>query len=93
VVVLGEDLARFLGRREALFALPPELQAEVQFGIDNSEVGEAELLEFARAFLIQDDLWQTEAEPALADLRRQAIVNLPDGTESLATAAAEEVRA
>jgi hypothetical protein len=93
VVVLGEDLARFLGRREVLFALPPELQAEVQFGIENSEVGKAELLELASAFLNQDDLWQTEAEPALADLRREAIVNLPDGTESLATAAAEEVRA
>jgi hypothetical protein len=36
VVILGEDLTRFLQRREVRAALRPETQAEIAFGITNS---------------------------------------------------------
>lgn len=93
VIILGDDLTRFLQRREVLDALRPETQAEIRFGIANSEVGEQQIRAAMSSFLNQDDEWQNEAEPYLAELRREASRNLPPGTESLASTAAAEVKA
>jgi hypothetical protein len=93
VIVLGDDLTRFLQRPEVRAALRPETQAEISFGISNSEVTEEELRKAIRSFMDQDDEWQKEAEPFLAELRREAQRSLPAGTEALSSCAAAEVKA
>lgn len=93
VIVLGDDLTRFLQRSEIRSALRTETQAEISFGVTNSEVTETELRVAIRSFLAQDDDWQNEAEPLIADLRREAVRLLPAGTDALAACAADEVKA
>ncbi len=93
VVVLGDDLTRFLQRSEIREALRPEAQAEIAFGIANSDVTEHELAEAIRSCLDQDDDWQGGAEPYIADLRRESSRRLPAGTDALAACAGEEVKA
>lgn len=93
VIILGEELTRFLQRTEVRSALRPEVQAEIDFGIVNSEVTEGEFRGAVRSCLDQDDNWQNEAEPYIAELRREAKRAMPPGTEDLAVSAAKEVRA
>jgi hypothetical protein len=93
VIILGDDLTRFLQRTEIRSALRTEAQAEVSFGISNSEVTESELGAAVRSFLIQDDDWQNEAEPYIAELRRVAYRVVPAGTDELAASVADEVKA
>lgn len=93
VVILGDDLTRFLLKDEVRAALRAEAQAEISFGIENSEVPETELWTALRSFLAQDDTWQTEAEPILADMRRESSRRLPSGTDVLAATASKEVKA
>jgi hypothetical protein len=93
VVILGDALTRFLQRREVRAAMRPEIQAELDFGIRNSEGSEAEVRRAVRSFLSQDDDWQSDAEPELAELRREFNRLLPRGTEKLAMSAAAEVKA
>lgn len=93
VVVLGDDLTRFLQRTEVRAALRPEAQAEIAFGITNSEVAESELAAAIKSCLRQDDDWQTQAEPYIGELRREMDRTLPSGTAALAATARQEVRA
>lgn len=46
-----------------------------------------------RSCLEQDDDWQSDAEPIISDLRREAARSVPEGTDSLAASASEEVKA
>jgi len=94
VVILGAELTKYLLRPETQTALDPELQAEIQFGINNSRNEEqAAILDNIRTFLAQDDEWRTEAEPYLAEYRRAATRVLPEGTAALAAAAGTEIEA
>lgn len=93
VVVLGDTLTRFLTLPEIFNALRPELQAEVDFGRDNSTTGADEGLEFVQSFLAQDAAWIDQAEPALLEARRAATRTSPPDTAALAMAAKHEVRA
>jgi hypothetical protein len=52
VVVLGSELTRYLLRPETQRALGPELQAEIQFGVENSRNERpADILDNIRTFL------------------------------------------
>ncbi len=93
VVVLGVELTRFLQRREVRSALRAETQAEIGFGINNSEVSEADLRAAVVSCLRQDDDWQQQAEPLIAELRRDAIQEAPPGTDALAASVRDEVKA
>lgn len=93
VVVLGDDLTRFLQRSEVRQSLRPEAQAEIAFGIANSDVTEHELAEAIQSCLDQDEDWQTDAEPYIAELRRDSSRRLPPGTDALAACASDEVEA
>ncbi len=92
VIVLGDDLTRFLQRTEVRSALRPETQAEIAFGIYNSDNLD-HLRASVSSFLDQDDDWQDDAEPAIAELRRESTRSMPPGTEALAAAAPAEVKA
>lgn len=93
VVVTGEDILRFLSRDEVAKSLPVELQAEIAFGFEQSQEPADNLLYLTESALTQDEIWQEDAEPELAKLRREATrVSQPNVAE-LATSAAREVRA
>ena len=93
VVIAGEDLVRFLSRTEVRSALPVELQAEVSFGLQVSQAPSDELVLLADSALRQDEIWQEDAEPALAKGRREAVRTSPPHVGELAASARREVRA
>lgn len=93
VVVAGEDILRFLSRTEIRKSLPVELQAEIAFGLSQSQEPADNLLYLTESALVQDEIWQEDAEPELSKLRREATrVQQPNVTE-LAASTAREVRA
>lgn len=96
VLVLGSSLSRYLTRPEVVAALDPELQAEVRFGRENSQVGDPrDVIANVQAFLHQDsdDSWRTQAEPALTDYRREMVQEMPPGTAALASCVDHEIKA
>ncbi|MXZ79650.1 MAG: hypothetical protein F4Z06_15415 [Acidimicrobiia bacterium] len=93
VIILGSSLTSFLQRKEVREALRPEVQAEIWFGIENSQVGELELKQMIDSCLMQNEDWQELAETNIAELRHELERHLPPGTEALASSAKEEVRA
>jgi len=93
VVVEGEDLLRFLSRSEVRRSLPVELQAEITFGLEQSQAPAEELLLLTESALAQDDVWQEDAEPELAKLRREAARTPQPSVAELSESATREVRA
>lgn len=83
VVVLGENLNKYLfkkGRREFFH---PEIQAELEFGLEQSKAASVdEMLENIRHFFTQDTEW---------DKADQAIVSLRGGLNQRALAATKEL--
>jgi Rad3-related DNA helicase len=66
VVVAGEDILRFLSRMEVRKSLPVELQAEIAFGLEQSQEPANTLIYLVESALEQDQIWQEDAEPELA---------------------------
>lgn len=93
VIVVGEDLLRFLSRAEVRRSLPAELQAELTFGFEQSEAPANELADLTRSALRQDEAWQEDAEPELARLRREATRTPQPNATELAASAHREVKA
>lgn len=91
VIMRGGGLVDFCARDENRRALHPELQAELAFGLDNSE-GVADLLGLLDSFLAQDNDWRV----ADADIRarvQDAERATPAHSAALATSATSEVAA
>ncbi|ATY13545.1 hypothetical protein CU254_26290 [Amycolatopsis sp. AA4] len=94
VVVLGPDIMKYFSRPENLKALEPELQAEVEFGWQNSKgVEPCEIIENVEMFLEHSADWREQGEPAVAEFRQDAVKVEPPGTDALGNAAALEVQA
>lgn len=93
VIVAGEDLLRFLSRAEVRKSLPVELQAEITFGLEQSQEPADNLVYLADSALQQDQIWQEDAEPALAKLRHEASREPQQNMAELATSTVREVRA
>lgn len=94
VVVLGPDIMKYFSRPENLKALEPELQAEVEFGWQNSKgVEPNEVIENVEMFLEHGADWREQGEPAVAEFRQDAAKVEPPGTDALGKAAAMEVEA
>jgi hypothetical protein len=93
VFVAGVDLLRFLSRSEVRQSLPVELQAEITFGLEQSQAPANELLLLTESALAQDDIWQEDAEPELARLRREATRTPQPSVAELSESATREVRA
>lgn len=94
VVALGSDLTRYFSRPENQSALEPELQAEVQFGLENSrgiEVGQ--VLDRVRIFLEHGDVWREVGEPLVAEFREDVETIPPRGAQALGESASVEVDA
>lgn len=94
VVVLGSDITKYFSRPENLKALEPELQAEVEFGWQNSKgVEPDEVIENVEMFLEHGADWREQGEPAVSEFRQDAVKVEPSGTDALGKAAALEVEA
>lgn len=94
VVVLGSDIMRYFSRPENLRALEPELQAEIEFGWQNSRgVESKEVTENVLMFLEHGTNWREQGEPAVAEFRQDAVKIEPSGSEALGKAAGLEVEA
>ncbi|MEU8389049.1 DEAD/DEAH box helicase [Micromonospora sp. NPDC048843] len=94
VIVLGADLTTYMVRPEIRQALDPELQAEIDFGIQNSRRTSAtDILDNVTTFLRQDDAWRTDAEPIITELRNEATLTPPPASDALAAAVKSEVEA
>lgn len=94
VLIRGADLTRYLTSPIVRQALDADLQAEVEFGLENSrEVAHTDLLENVSIFLDQGDDWRDHAEPFIADARRRVAREDSAGTDLLAASAPHEVDA
>lgn len=93
VVIKGDELVRFLSRGEIRRAMPVELQAEIEFGMYQSQVPARDLVLLAESALNYDEIWQEDAEPDLAQRRRDADRVAPADIDQLADSAQLEVTA
>ncbi|MFD0622219.1 hypothetical protein ACFQ2K_04695 [Streptomyces sanglieri] len=93
-MVLGSDITRYFSRPENREALEPELQAEVEFGWQNSRGTDPdEVIENIEMFLEHDAAWREDGEPLVAEFRQDAVKVEAPGAEALGSSAASEVKA
>jgi hypothetical protein len=91
VVVLGESLNSYLFKKERREFFHPEIQAELEFGLEQSKSASAsEMLDNLRHFLRQDRQWD-EAEKAIIALRARLTQHTLAATKELADAVAPEL--
>jgi len=90
VIVRHQRLLDFLAREDELQAMPAQLQAEVEFGFDNSEDPDADFMALLRSFWAQDAEWQV-AERALQSLTAQRGRHVSQADAALARSAEKEV--
>jgi hypothetical protein len=90
VIIVGEKLHKYLLNRENRAFLHPEIQAEIEFGIDQSDLRGEEFLENLRHFLAQDAEWKCADDDIIE--RRTSLVqkDLP-ATAQLRSTVADEV--
>jgi hypothetical protein len=93
VVVLGSELTNFMYRPEVLQAFREEIQAEIEFGRDESLGRDiADVDENIGAFLEQGDVWAAVDTKIARDRELKKRVS-PHGTAELARSANYEVKA
>jgi hypothetical protein len=91
VVIEGEELHTYLLASDRRQFLHPELQAELQFGIDNSKEETTEgFMENLRAFLQQTDEWR-HADSQIVQIRQSTSRKQLPGTEDLQAAVDHEI--
>jgi hypothetical protein len=94
VVIKGADLTKYFARPENIAALEPELQAEVQFGWENSRgVSADNVVENVEMFLEHDEDWRTGGEEKVAEFLEDVKKVEPAAAEPLGKAAPLEVEA
>lgn len=94
VVVVGSDITRYFSREDNQTALEPELQAEVQFGWNNSKGSDPEdILDNVRVFLDHGAEWKQSGEPLVAEYREEARKTEAPGAAALGESATHEVEA
>ncbi|REF36403.1 DEAD/DEAH box helicase [Thermasporomyces composti] len=94
VVVLGSDITRYFSLPENRKALDPELQAEVEFGWENSRgVDPDKIIDKVKIFLDHGIEWREQGEPTVAEFRQDAVKVEPNGSDALGKSASLEVEA
>lgn len=68
VLAVGNELVNWLASKPNTVGMHPELQAEIEFGLENVDITPEQAVELATAFLNQDSEWQ-EADSAIRALR------------------------
>ena len=87
VVVLGQEVMNMLVRREKRSLLHPELQAEIEFGLEqSSSATAADYVSYLTEFLAQGSEWHDNGEIPIQSLREDASRIPIDGASELTTA-------
>jgi hypothetical protein len=91
VVILGETLNSYLFKKEHREFFHPEIQAEIEFGLEQSkDATSADMLENLRHFLDRDADWE-QADQAILSLREGLSQRKLAATKDLADAVAGEL--
>jgi len=91
VFVVGRRLVDFLLKNDNRRLLNPELQAELEFGIENSkDKSSDDFKELWKAFLSREDEWE-RAEKAILDLRDRSLRHDDPISKRLSSVVADEV--
>jgi hypothetical protein len=91
VIVLGESLNSYLFKKERREFFHPEIQAELEFGLEQSKGASADgLLDNLSHFLAQDADWDS-AEKSIVALRAEMTQKTLAATKELADATAAEL--
>jgi hypothetical protein len=91
IVILGENLNNYLFKKENRELFHPEIQAELDFGIEQSRDSTAhEMLHNLDHFLKQDSEWEA-ADQAILGLRARLTQRTLGATEDLASAVPAEL--
>ena len=93
VVIRGADLMKYLLLPDTQKVLDTEVQAEIEFGRDNSMLTCVEVVENVESFLQRDKVWFEDAEPDIIERRQAAVRVQAPGAQVLSLAAASEVDA
>jgi hypothetical protein len=91
VILRGPDLLDFVARDEEIMALRPELQAEIEFGLDNSEESDPDFLGLLGSLIDRDKEW-IAADDYLRRKTGEHERQLPPGTDALLESAMLEVQ-
>ncbi len=92
VVILGDELSKILQDRDKRKLLHPELQAEVEFGLEQSKASdENNFLDILRIFLEHKTEWDN-ADQELISLRDDLHQEKPPAFEKLKNAVSHEVK-
>ena len=91
VLVLGENLQKYLMTSERRKFFHPEIQAELEFGLEQSRnTSSAEIVENLAHFLEQDNRWH-EADNGIVELREGLAQEKLPATDELAAAVKHEI--
>jgi hypothetical protein len=91
IVISGEELLNYLMNKEKRKFFHPELQSELDYGIEQSTVEKKELIENFGLFLEHSEEWMNAEEDIIE--KRSAMVQEPlPGTECLRTAVKHEIK-
>lgn len=90
VIVLGEDLLTYLSKKETRAQLHPELQAEIEFGLEQSTTA-SDMLENLQIFLDQGEAWEGAENEILAKRKKTSKQDLA-GLKQLSEVVSDEVK-
>ncbi|MFE3845926.1 DEAD/DEAH box helicase family protein [Thermoplasmatota archaeon] len=91
ITIVGRRLFDFCANKSNRFVMHPELQAEIEFGIDQSNVKELkELSLLIDLFIKQEEQWK-EADNNIRQLRNGFEKNIDDQTKTLNSIVKDEV--
>lgn len=93
VIVADKETTTYLSREEVRATLSPDLQSEIEFGLDQSETSLADVRENVAIFLEQGKQWRRDFEEELTKIRAAAEQREPYEAPGLAAAARHEVEA
>jgi hypothetical protein len=91
VIVADEQTRSYLSRREVTTSLSPDLQAEIEFGLEQSDTSSEEILDNVQSFLNQDTSWHNDAEPEISKAQEELHQTIPSSADPLVKAARHEV--
>ena len=93
VIVADKETTTYLSRDEVRSTLSPDLQSEIEFGLDQSDTSVEDVRENVAMFLEQGKQWRGDPEGELAKIRAAAEQKEPVEAPGLAAAAKHEVEA
>lgn len=94
VVAIGEEVLNLLLKRDKRALLHPELQAEIEFGLEQSNTKEPnDFIDYLRVFIQQDQTqdWHDAGEVPIQSLRADARQSAVEGADELSAGVRSEV--